>query len=69
GWVVPIPTLIEMNELPENQRPKSSDPEFWNVWTNEVERKVIWKQISKEWQGENKNDKSNEKKENKGEEY
>ena len=56
GWAVPIPTLIEINELPENQRPKSSDPEFWKVWTNKVERKVNWKEICKQWQEKKSNE-------------
>src|SRR5699024_1056075 len=33
GWATPIPTLVEIHELPESQRPRSSDPEFWSTWT------------------------------------
>jgi len=51
GWAIPIPTLVEINELPESALPKSKDPEFWDVWTNELERKIDWKRISDDWTG------------------
>lgn len=57
GWAIPIPVLVEMNELPEDQRPKSKDPEFWDVWTNKETRKINWKEIANEWQ--QKNDEKN----------
>jgi len=50
GWSTPIPMLVEMNELPEAQRPKSKDPQFWDVWTNKETRKIHWKEIANEWQ-------------------
>jgi hypothetical protein len=50
GWSTPIPVLVEMSELPEAQRPKSKDPEFWDVWTNKETRKINWKEIANEWQ-------------------
>jgi DNA helicase HerA-like ATPase len=50
GWATPIPVLVEMNELPEDQRPKSKDPEFWDVWINKEQRKIDWKKIANEWQ-------------------
>jgi len=51
GWAVPIPTIIEIKELPDEQRPKSSDPDFWNVWINENPRDINWGEIAKKWQG------------------
>jgi len=52
--------LVQINPLPEHQRPKSDDPDFWAVWSgrgmddtgNEVsvERNVDWKSIADEWQ-------------------
>ncbi len=61
GWALPIPTIVEMNELPEVQRPKSSDPEFWDVWVNNKERNVEWKNICENWQVKpDKNKKANE---------
>ncbi len=50
GWASPIPILIEMNDLEKKYRPKSDDPDFWDVWTGNAERKVNWKDIAEEWQ-------------------
>lgn len=50
GWAVPIPVLIDMNELAENHRPKSKDPEFWDVWINKEKRDTDWGTIANEWQ-------------------
>jgi len=52
GWASPIPILVEINELEKKYRPKSDDPDFWEVWTGEVERAEDWKAIAEEWQGE-----------------
>jgi DNA helicase HerA-like ATPase len=54
GWATPIPVLVEMNELPEKQRPKSKDPDFWKVWINEEERNINWENIVDEWQQNSK---------------
>ncbi|MZP28834.1 ATPase, partial [Heliobacterium undosum] len=51
GLAAPIPILLEMKELTEDQRPKSDDPQFWDVWTGKVPREVNWKEIADEWQG------------------
>lgn len=56
GWATPIPILVEMNELPEDHRPKSKDPEFWDVWTNKEERNVDWEKIVNDWQERKEND-------------
>lgn len=50
GWATPIPLLVEINELPERHRPKSKDPEFWDVWVNKEKREINWKQIADSWQ-------------------
>ena len=42
-----------MNELKPEHRPKSSDPDFWDVWTMQKERNVDWKILTDEWQGVN----------------
>ena len=55
GWATPMPVLVEINELSERHRPRSKDPEFWNVWINKEERKVNWHEIAEEWQ-QKKND-------------
>ncbi|MDI6766124.1 MAG: DUF87 domain-containing protein [Bacteroidota bacterium] len=49
GWATPIPALVEMKYLPEKQRPRSSDPKFWDVWTGVEERNIDWNSISKDW--------------------
>lgn len=51
GWATPIPTLVEISELPENHRPRSSDPEFWNVWTGKKDRPINWHEIVTDWTG------------------
>jgi hypothetical protein len=56
GWASELPVLVQINSLPEHQRPKSDDPDFWNVWSgkdmagNAVERAVDWKAIADDWQ-------------------
>jgi len=52
GWAAPIPTLVEMDYLEDDNRPKSADPDFWDVWTRKAERKVDWTAIAKEWQNQ-----------------
>jgi uncharacterized protein len=60
GWAAPIPVLAEMNELEEKHRPKSKDPDFWEVWTGknidgkEIHRDVNWEKIADEWQQKQK---------------
>lgn len=51
GWASPIPILVEMNELKPEHRPKSEDPDFWDVWTRAEEREVDWKKLADDWQG------------------
>lgn len=57
GWASELPVLVKMNSLPETQRPRSDDPEFWNVWVGgkdeqdgAVERKINWGAIADGWQ-------------------
>jgi hypothetical protein len=49
GWATPIPVLVEIDELPENQRPHSADPDFWNVWTHSDPRSIDWAAVADEW--------------------
>jgi hypothetical protein len=49
GWATPIPVLVEVEELPYAQRPRSADPDFWAVWTRKEARPVDWTSIAKEW--------------------
>ena len=50
GWAAELPVLVQMNNLPAEQRPKSDDPDFWDVWTGEEKRDVDWKAIANDWQ-------------------
>ena len=51
GWASELPVLVKMNDLPKEQQPRSDDPEFWKVWTNEEERVTGWNAIANDWQG------------------
>jgi hypothetical protein len=51
GWATPIPVLVEVDELPEEQRPRSADPDFWDVWTLHSDRTVDWTEIANDWSG------------------
>jgi hypothetical protein len=51
GWAATVPTLVEITELPEEQRPRSSDPKFWDVWTGKEERPIEWNKIVADWTG------------------
>lgn len=52
GWASPIPILVEMNDLAKKYRPKSDDPDFWDVWTGTSNRDENWADIVNEWQGQ-----------------
>lgn len=54
GWAVPAPVLVEIRELPENQRPHSPDPDFWDVWTGDPkkgQRPIDWTIVASPWSG------------------
>lgn len=51
GWAAPVPVLVEMNELPVNQRPHSEDPHFWEVWSGQQPRPIDWAAVVQDWQG------------------
>lgn len=50
GWAAELPTMVHMNYLPEEQRPDSKDPQFWDVWCAKESRKTNWKAIANDWQ-------------------
>lgn len=54
GWASPLPILVEMNELKPEHRPKSDDPDFWDVWTRAEQREVDWKILADDWQSVSK---------------
>ncbi|AXF55301.1 DUF87 domain-containing protein [Salicibibacter kimchii] len=49
GWASLIPIIVNLNELKENQRPRSDDPEFYDVWVGNTERKIDWESIVDDW--------------------
>lgn len=51
GWAATVPTLVEITELPQGQRPRSSDPRFWDVWTGKDKRPINWQDIVDDWTG------------------
>jgi hypothetical protein len=56
GWASELPVIVQMNSLPEKHRPKSDDPNFWEVWSRQdqhgqpVNREIDWKKIADDWQ-------------------
>ncbi len=56
GWASELPVLVQMNHLSAEHRPRSDDPDYWNVWTgqdqngNPVTREVNWKEVADDWQ-------------------
>lgn len=62
GWASELPILVNINELSEDQRPQSDDPDYWNVWTGTndsgepVSRDVNWKDVADDWQGKGEAD-------------
>lgn len=56
GWASELPVMVHMNDLAENERPHSADPDYWDVWIGkdkngtDVERKIDWKNIVDDWQ-------------------
>jgi len=55
GWAAAVPTLVDITELPEEHRPRSSDPKFWDVWTGKEKRPVDWGQVVEDWVGIQRN--------------
>ena len=50
GWAAPAPTVVEVLEIPEEQRPHSPDPAFWDVWIGNKDRRINWPDVAGEWQ-------------------
>lgn len=49
GAAVPIPTVVDIKELPKEKRPKSENPEFSDVWSGKSYRSLNWKEVVDEW--------------------
>lgn len=50
GWATPLPVVVNINELKENQRPRSDDPDFYDVWIGNKEREIDWRKVIDDWQ-------------------
>jgi len=50
GWASELPVLVRMKDLPKVQRPRSDDPEFWEVWTGTEIRPIDWRAVADDWQ-------------------
>ncbi|MDF3128240.1 ATP-binding protein [Kiritimatiellaeota bacterium B1221] len=50
GWAAELPIMVRMNDLADEFRPQSDDPDFWDVWTRKANREIDWKNISDDWQ-------------------
>jgi len=51
GWGAPAPVLVEINDVPESQRPYSPDPGYWRAWTGEQLCPIDWETVATEWSG------------------
>lgn len=51
GWATPLPILVRINDLPQDQRPHSEDPAFWRVWTGDEPRELDWPFLVRDWTG------------------
>lgn len=51
GWASELPVMVQMDYLPENQRPQSSDPDYWSTWTTtDSQQNVDWCAVVQDWQ-------------------
>lgn len=60
GWAAPAPTLVEIEEVPENNRPHSPDPAFWDVWIGKEKHSIAWEPIARKWQRKTDSDSGQE---------
>lgn len=49
GLATEIPVVVDMRSLSTDQRPRSSNPDLWDVWTGERDLVVDIEQLAKEW--------------------
>ncbi|MDT9664636.1 DUF87 domain-containing protein [Rhodococcus qingshengii] len=49
GWASLLPTLVQISEVPEEHRPHSNDPAFWDVWSGAEPRPTDWPGIVDTW--------------------
>ena len=55
GWAAELPIMVRMNDLSDEERPHSDDPDFWDVWSGknkegeDVKREIDWTMIVNDW--------------------
>jgi hypothetical protein len=49
GIATEIPVIVDINELPENQRPQSRNPDLWDVWTGQRCVPIDFDAIVRDW--------------------
>jgi hypothetical protein len=42
--------MVQMNYIEKEHRPRSDDPDYWDVWTGNKDRGVNWEEIARDWQ-------------------
>jgi len=50
GWASELPVVVQMKYLDKEHRPKSDDPDYWDVWTGKEKRDINWEKIALDWQ-------------------
>lgn len=53
GWAAELPIMIRMNDLSDDERPHSDDPDFWDVWRGDSPRDINWQAVVDDWQMKN----------------
>lgn len=49
GWATPLPTLVEITTLAEDQQPRSKDPKYWETWTWQRRIEFEWPDVVRHW--------------------
>lgn len=51
GAASKIPVLLKIDDLRDKFRPRSSDPDFWDVWCGKESRQIDWESTAQKWMG------------------
>lgn len=51
GWAIDVPTLVRIDDLSEECRPRSEDPDLGGVWSGQRESRASWASVAAEWTG------------------
>lgn len=50
GWAVPTPVLVRIRDLQRHERPRSDDPNFWDVWIGKEGTVPDWSTVVASWE-------------------